>query len=226
MGMLGWFRRAPPAPTEEQLRVAQALVDYPPYAPPDWNPDPLAYGEESKKYAEFFLGSKQARLHALRAFLAKFDVSLNLDDAGLMAVSAWFTQYADLLVGDLDNDAVQDAYGCFTVPWTGTLSGLNPIFDLGIYYAECLWYRRTRLKWVVYRGPESGFAVHLISGVPGSGQPFNPISWTYVECRIIRNSKTLKKRRMPGYDSPWDRSESFYVHVLSQAPPGRRSRKK
>jgi hypothetical protein len=36
------------------------------------------------------------------------------------------------------------------------VSGLTPIFDLGIYYAECVWLRRTRLEWIVTRGPDQG----------------------------------------------------------------------
>lgn len=32
--MFGWLKRAPPPPTEQQRQVAQALADYPPYAPP------------------------------------------------------------------------------------------------------------------------------------------------------------------------------------------------
>src|SRR5262249_40126676 len=135
IGMFGWLRRAPPPSTEQQLRVRHALSGYPPYAPPAWNPDAKSLNME---YRDYFLGSKQLRFEALRGFLAKFEITLSLDDAGLMAVSAWLPQYADLLVDDLDNDDVHDAYWGFLAPWTGALGGLNPIFDLGIYYAECL----------------------------------------------------------------------------------------
>jgi len=222
--MFRWFRRAPAGPTEQQLHVQQALADYPPYAPPEWNEDPDSFVEASKKYREFFLGSKDTRLEALRGFLEKFDVSMNLDDAGLMAVSAWLPQYADLLVDDLDDDRVKDAYELFTLPWTGTLSGLNPIFDLAIYYAECLWHRRTRLEWIVYRAPDRGLAKHAISGVPQ--KVFDPMHWMYVECRNIRNTKRLKQRRMLVDENPmFLRSDTFYRAVLSHAPPGRRSRK-
>src|SRR5262249_42035855 len=144
--MFGWLRRTPPPPTEQQQRVRQALSEYPPYAPPEWKAEsPRDTNVEDREY---FFASTQLRLEALRAFLAKFDITLNLDDAGIMAVSAWLPQYADLLVDDLDDDAVHDAYWGFLAPWTGKLAGLNPIFDLGIYYAECLWSRRTKLKWI------------------------------------------------------------------------------
>jgi hypothetical protein len=127
--MFGWFRRAPKAPTDEQLRVTQALVNCPPYAPPEWNPDPEFLRDANVAYQEYFFTSRQARLDARRDFFAKFDVALNLEDAGIMAVSTWLPQYADLLV-DFDDDAVHDAYREFTAPWTGVLSGLNPIFDV------------------------------------------------------------------------------------------------
>jgi hypothetical protein len=168
-GMFRWFRRSSPPPTEQQLRVRQALAAYPPYMPPKWNGDPDSFVEASNEYREFFLGSRERRLEAFRSFLANFDVSLKLDDDGLLAVSNWLPQYADLLIDDLDGDLVQDAYQGFTLPWTETLSGLNPIFDLGVYYAECLWYRRKKLEWIVYRAPDRGlrstaFRVSLADG--------------------------------------------------------------
>jgi hypothetical protein len=99
--MFSWFRRAPAAPTDVQLRVAEALVGYPPYSPPKWNPDPEFLRANIDAYREYFFGCKDLRLHALGEFFAKFDVGLNLDDAGLMAVSTWLPLYADLLLDDL-----------------------------------------------------------------------------------------------------------------------------
>jgi hypothetical protein len=178
----------------------------------------------SFQYREYFLGSMQARLEALREFLANFDVSLSLDDAGLMAASTWLPQWADLLVHDFDDQAVRDAYTRFAVPWTGTLSGLNVIFDLGIYYAECLWSRRTKLQWIaVVRGPEG--ATHFIQGLPG-GKWFNPIHFMYWDCRDIGKAKIAKQKRLPCSDDPQLlKSDCFYRIVLANAPPGRRSRK-
>jgi hypothetical protein len=93
--IFGWFRRAPIAPTEEQLRVTQALVDYPPH---EWTPDPEFLRDANVAYREYFFASRQVRLDALRDFFAKLDVALNLEDVGIMAVSTWLPQYADLLV--------------------------------------------------------------------------------------------------------------------------------
>jgi hypothetical protein len=107
--MFGWLRRTPPPPTEQQRQMAQALAEYPPYAPPEWNPDTKSPRDANEEYQEYFFGSKQWRLEALRAFLAKFDVALNLDDAGIMAVSTWLPQCGDLLV----------------LIWTTTLSGTH-----------------------------------------------------------------------------------------------------
>jgi hypothetical protein len=177
----------------------------------------------SFQYKDHFLGSMQARVEALRAFLANFDVTLSLDDAGLMAVSTWLPHWADLLVDDFSDQSVRDAYRSFTVPWTGRLSGLNVIFDLGIYYAECLWARRTKLEWVVVRGPEG--ASHLIKGLPG-GKWFDPIHFTYSYCWRIRGAKIAKRKRLPYSNDPVVlKSERFYGQILLNAPPGRRSRK-
>ncbi len=103
--------------------------------------------------------------------------------------------------------------------------GLGPerpesISDLGVYYAECLWCRRTKLKWIVLRAPGSGVASHLISGLPG-GKLFDPISWMRVHCSNVRASKN-SVNKMNSIE-PWElRAESFYRKVLSDAPPGRR----
>jgi hypothetical protein len=200
------------------------LAGYPPYTPPAWNADPHSWGEASLAYKDFFLASRETRLEALGAFLAKFDISLNLDDSGLTAVSAWLPRYADLLIDDLDNETVQNAYWAFTAPWKGALDGLNPIFDLGIYYAECLWHRRTRLEWIVIRSPDWGSAVHTISGLPG-GRHFDPVFWMYVECRNIRNSKIAKQQQVSLNDTPSSlRSDHFYRQVISRCPLGPRSR--
>jgi len=225
--MFGWLRRSPPPPpTEDQLKLIRALSGYPPYAPPEYSPAPNTESMRaaSFQYREYFLSSRQARLVALREFLANFDVSFSLDDAGLMAVSSWLPHWADLLVDDFDDPAVRIAYYRFTVPWTGTMIGLNVMFDLGIYYAECLWSRRTKLEWVVViRGPEG--AKHLIKGLPG-GKWFDPIHFMYSECWDIRKAKIAKQKRLPYSDDPWClRSESFSRHVLAKVPPGRRSRK-
>ena len=95
--MFGWLRRTfRPPPTEQQLRMARILASYPLYAPPEFNPNstPESIRAASAQYEEYFLGSRQARLEALRTFLGNFDVSLDTDDVGLMAVSTWLPQSA------------------------------------------------------------------------------------------------------------------------------------
>lgn len=146
--MFGWLRRSPPPPpTEQQLQLTRALAGYPPYAPPEYKPDPSVESMRaaSAEYREYFLGSRQARLEALGEFLASFDVSLDTGDVGLRAVSTWLPLWADLLVSEFDD---HNAYARLEVPWTGRLRGLNAVFDLGIYYAECLWARRTDARMV------------------------------------------------------------------------------
>jgi hypothetical protein len=229
--MFDWLRRSPPPPPpEEQLKLTRALAGYPPYAPPEYGPapNPESMREASFRYRDYFLANRQARLEALREFFANFDVCLSLDDAGLMAVSSWLPYWADLLVDDFDDKAVRDGYDLLRVPWTGTLIGLNVIFDLGVYYAECLWSRRTKLEWSVTRGADvHGIvrATHFVKGLPG-GKWFDPIHFMYSECWNIRKAKIAKQQRLPHSDDPWLlKSESFYRHVLAKTPSGRRSRK-
>ena len=78
-----------PPRTEQQRQVWQALSGYPTYAPPEWNPDTKSLRDANVEYRNYFFGTKELRLEALRAILAKFDIALSVDDAGIVALSAW-----------------------------------------------------------------------------------------------------------------------------------------
>ncbi len=226
--MFGWLRRAPAPPTEEQRHVWQALSEYPPYAPPEWDPDNKSMHDACVEYQNYFFDSKPLRLEALRTFLAKFDIALGFDDAGILALSEWMHRYADLLVRDLTDHATGEAYHGFSTPWTGALAGLNPIFDIGVYHAECLWLRRTKLKWIVGRGPQKTISTHFISGLPGTGKLFDPIFDAYMNCWSISNARKEVRKRFPAVhaDAALEiKRDRFYRLILSQTPPGRRSRK-
>lgn len=181
--MIGWLRRLQPEPDREERRqVSDALVDYPPYSPPPWNAD------EPRAYQYFFRDQRSTRLEAFGIFLARFGLALNLADDGAQAVSDWYPVYADLLVDGIGSDPLRAAYHEFAVPWTGTLAGLNPIFDLGVYLGECMLARNPRLRWQALRVADG--ATHMIFGLR-DGRPFDPISWTYTECRNICVTKRL-----------------------------------
>lgn len=224
--MFDWLRRAPAPPTEQQRQVWQALSEYPLYAPPEWDPDTKSMHDACVEYQKYFFGSKTQRLDALSSFLAKFDTTLGLDDAAILAVSAWMHDYSDLLVRDFKDHATIEAYWGFSAPWTGELAGLNPIFDLGIYHAECLWARRTMLRWIVGRGPQKNVTTHLISGLPGTGKPFNPMINAYGQCHNIYFAKKGVRQRFPGAEASLEhKRDTLYRLIRSQTPPGRRSRR-
>jgi hypothetical protein len=194
--MFTWLRRKPAPPSEEKLRVIDALIDYPPYAPPLWNSDTQSMKDAHEAYVSYFLANRERRIDALRVFLAQFDVALSLEDSGVKAVSAWLPVYADLLVDGLQHQESEDlwrAYNWFQAPWTGTLVGLNPIFDLGVYMGECMLKRNPRLKWTPYINPElNRGALHHIHG-QRSGRPFDPVKCTYTECKNIHSARMAKK---------------------------------
>src|SRR5579864_2776476 len=146
--MFAWLHRRPAPPSKEKLRVVDALTDYPPYAPPIWHSDAQSMKDAHEAYKSYFFDNRKRRVEALGSFLAKFDVALSLEDTGVKAVSAWCPIYADLLVDGLqESEDLWRAYNWFETPWTGTLIGLNPIFDLGVFVGECLLHRSRRLKW-------------------------------------------------------------------------------
>jgi len=186
--MFRWLHREPRIPAEQEQRVLDALVGYPPYEPPEWNPDTKSLMEANAEYKAFFFANRIRRIEIFRAFLAKFDVASNLDDAGIMATSEWCPLYADLLVHGLESDTVWSAYHGLAASWTGPLLGLNAIFDLGVYYGECLLLRNSRLRWHPSRGPEPNTAAHPIFG-QRNRRPFDPVDWMYTWCKNVRSAK-------------------------------------
>jgi hypothetical protein len=209
MPMFAWLHRKPTPASEDMRRVRDALVDYPPYEPPRWTSDTQSLRDANREYTNYFLDNRNRRVEALFNFLAKFDVALSLDDEGVKAVSAWCPIYADLLVDglehDYENDAVWHAYHWFEAPWIGPLTGLNPIFDLGVYMGECMLCRNSRLKWLPYINPEPNRgALHPIHG-QRSGRPFDPMKWTYTECKNIHSAKMAREK--------WSESRFFWKHA-------------
>jgi hypothetical protein len=197
-------------------QMSSALVDYPPYTPPPWTTDELSTDGRSivdTEYKGFFFAHRERRLDALRMFLAKFNISADLDDAGVMAVSAWCPLYADLLVDGLESETVWSAYHEFAAAWVGPLIGLNAIFDLGVYYGECILLRNPKLKWLPLRGPAPHNVAHPIFGQK-SRRPFDPIKWIYITCRNIYNEKTWNYARIGG---PHTKGDDLYRHIHWQA---------
>jgi hypothetical protein len=195
--MFAWLHRKPAPASEEKRRVLEALADYPPYTPPIWDSDAKSAPQADDEYTSYFFQNQNRRVEALRIFLAKFDVALSLEDVGVKTVSAWCPIYADLLVDGLQHQESEDlwrAYNWFQAPWTGALLGLNPIYDLGIYMGDCMLYRNPRLKWLPYVNPEPNKgALHHIHG-QRRGRAFDPIKWTYTECKNIHSIKMAGRK--------------------------------
>jgi hypothetical protein len=158
-----WLRRDPKHLIEHRRRMLSLLDDYPLFEPP-YRQGPnvsgqsagqsfddyersfrefVARGEENLSY---LLAHRRERLAALRAFLAKFDVEVDTDDAGLSAVSAWCPGNCGALVANMRNHATRQAFFQL-LPWTGELRGLNVVFDLGVFLGECVTARNPKLYW-------------------------------------------------------------------------------
>jgi hypothetical protein len=194
--MFAWLHRKPAPASQDKRRVRDALAGYPPYDPPRWTSEDQPAQPIIDEYRAYFLDNRNRRVEALSRFLAKFDIALSLDDEGVKAVSAWLPTYADLLVDGLqqqESDDIWCAYHYFDPPWIGPLTGLNPIFDLGVYMGECMLSRNPRLKWMPMLAPEPNKgASHPIFG-QRSGRPFDPINSTYTECKNIHFARVTKR---------------------------------
>ena len=211
--MFSWLRRKPPPLSEEGRRVLDALRAYPPYIPPIWDPG-KPFADSVAEYQAFFFANKDLRIEALRAFVAKFGVALTVDEDGLRAISAWCPAYADLLVDGLESDAVTFAYQDFEPSWTGPLLGLNPIFDLGIYFGECILSHNPKLKWEPVLAPDASSVVHNIIFGRRFFALFDPVWWTYTQCNNIRSDKLAKARRLPAYPATGSLGESRIFHHI------------
>jgi len=149
--------------------MLEALIDYPAYEPlhrqgpnsPRHLPDQevRAFAARGRENFSHFKEHRKERLGALKAFLAKFGVDMDLEDKGLAAVSAWLPGNCGALVADLGKDETMQIFYRHLMPWEGNLRGLNVIFDLGIFFGECVIVRNPRLHWINWPGAsEDGYA--------------------------------------------------------------------
>jgi hypothetical protein len=207
--MFDWWRRKSTQRTELERRMSDALVDYPVYELPEWDPVIKSLRDLATEYAQFFLNNRAHRLDSLRKFLAKFDVALSFDDAGVIAVSTWHPLYADLLLDEWTEE-FQLSYIHFDQPWTAGLLGLNVVFDLGVYFGECMLFRNPTLRWTpmrYYDHQDRYNVAHPIFGV--HDKVFDPVRSMYVTCAQIREVR--RGRRYVYADA-----ETFFRRIQAQ----------
>jgi hypothetical protein len=108
----------------------------------------VARGEENLSHLR---ARRRERLAALRAFLSKFDVAVDIDDAGVSAVSAWCPGNCGALVANMRDNGTRQAFFQLA-PWIGQLRGLNVVFDLGVFLGECMIDRNPKLYWKYFGG--------------------------------------------------------------------------
>jgi hypothetical protein len=162
-----------------------ALADYPIYEPP-YRQGPSFIrrlpGKSEENYRrllrEFlergrenlvhFVDHRHDRLTALGKFLAKFHVNTGTDDEGLAAVSAWLPHNCGALATNLRHRETRQKFFQHLEPWTDRWRGFNVIFDLGVFFGECVMDRNPRLHWIYTPGQsDDGSANHSGYGIAG-----------------------------------------------------------
>jgi hypothetical protein len=200
--MFRWLRRDPRRLPEQRRRMLDGLADYPIYEPPHHQgpnfrhkaPDEsmdeyrqstqefLARGKENFIH---LMAGRDERLAALQRFLYKFDVVSGTDEAGLRAVSAWCPGNCGTLVTDLRKTATRQAFFQFA-PWTGQWRGLNVIFDLSIFFGECIITRNQKLYWKYLSGTSEGgysnSSGYYVSGYKSFPDSFDAANYMYGLC--------------------------------------------
>lgn len=191
--MFGWLRREPARFVEHRRRMSDAYADYPIYEPPHRQgpdcPRHLLIQEFHARGSEnfsYFMEHRRARLAAVGRFLAKFDVTMGIDDTGLAAVSAWCPGNCGALGANLRQNATRQAFLQFSAPWGEERRGFNVIFDLGIFLGECVTARNQRLHWK-YRGGSSddgstNLSAYHIAGFRKRRDWLDPIGSMYSMC--------------------------------------------
>lgn len=168
--MFSWLHKEPSHLIDERRRMSEALIDYPAREPlhrqgpncPKHLPDQEAreFAARGRENFSYFMEHRNERLNALKAFLAKFGVAMDLEERGLAAVSAWLPGNCGALVADLGKAETTQIFFRHLVPWSGDFLGLNVIFDLGIFFGECVIVRNPRLHWINWPGVSNeGYAL-------------------------------------------------------------------
>lgn len=195
--------------------MSDALADYPVYELPKWDSATKSPRDAATEYAQFFLDNRAHRLDSLRKFLARFDVALSFDDAGVMALSTWHPLYADLLLDEWTEE-IQLSYIYFDQPWAAGLLGLNVVFDLGVYFGECMLFRNPRLRWSPMRYHDYHDAHSVAHPIFGAhDKVFDPVRSMYITCARIRGAKRRRNRRY-GTGREFLKAESFFRMIQGE----------
>jgi hypothetical protein len=179
--MFGWLHKDSEHLVECRRRVSGALIDYPVYEPLHRQGPNCPKDLSSQEVQEFvargrdnfsnFEEHRNERLGALRAFLEKFGVDMGLEERGLAAVAAWLPGNCGALVANLRKEETIQIFFRHLVPWEGDLRGLNVIFDLGIFFGECVIFRNSGLHWINWPGiSEGGYATSSAYHIGGFRQ--------------------------------------------------------
>jgi len=174
--MFGWLRREPRHLADHCRRMLEALADYPVYEPlhrqgpncPRHFPDQemQEFAARGRDNFAYFMEHRAERLNALKGFLAGFGVSIDLQEPGLATVSTWLPGHCGALVPNLGRDETMQIFFRYLKPWEDNLRGLNVIFDLGIFFGECVLARNPRVHWINWpgasdNGEAAASALHL-----------------------------------------------------------------
>ena len=210
--MFGWLRRAPSRRAEQQREMASALADYPIYDPPhrqdrNWQRRPVgeSYDEEDlrlmrefnargRENFSYFMNHRDERLTALGTFLAKLGVIMDLDETGLASVSAWLPGNCGALVADPREEETRQVFFQHLEPWTQQRRGLNVIFDLGVFFGECVIKRNQRLHWTCWPGASAIHTGHAIAGFKKKRHWLDPMGNIYYDC--VNDENAIRRRQV------------------------------
>jgi hypothetical protein len=157
-------------------RVKRASASYPLYDPPHKKPKRRPQAEDNFDY---FMRVRLGRLAFFQQWLrTNFDLTSSLDRDGVIAISQWADRYGCGLFGDeFDDPLFFRAYGR---DWTGSYTGYNVIFDLGIFVGEFVIGKRPPTCWALAQTREAPQLVYQ-PRVEGMA-PFN-VAWAVLSER-------------------------------------------
>lgn len=203
--MFRWLSLEPAQLVARRQWMLKQLEGYPVWAPPHRqgpNATRLKNHEEnlrqirdfkrlSDENFEYFLRQRSDRIEALRVLLGGFNAIVATNDAGLEVVSDWFAVHSGTLVSNLRLPKARSVFFDLAEEWNDHWIGLNVIFDLGLFFGECIIARNARLFWelsigVMNEGPShhSGF---VIGGFKSRKNVIDPIARSFRACLASEN---------------------------------------
>ena len=213
--MFTFWRKIKSPPTNEEIKIATLIANYPLYNPPHWAHILALSTDAFQENRDYFLSNAEARIDCLRQFFGEFGVAVDFSNEAIIGISCWLADHILAFPPAISIEFGSDARNLFynyTGPWDADYRVLNFLFDLGIFFGQTIVSRRKKAYWHFVGGFDdyNPKFIHQSITVRGvSAKPIDPFEMTSMIIMEIRNDALLIKSRRcrnPEFVRRYDRS--------------------